>query len=119
MAYFSPGTMADDLERLLGGDRRPHHLLDVSGISYLPDIHAYRPAFPPQPLLFVATPSIGIDAGHKGTVADDLGFGAARPRGSVMSAILAGSICFNTSTAVEVISSILRSTSNYCRHVRM
>ncbi|WP_454634711.1 hypothetical protein [Bradyrhizobium cenepequi] len=69
--------MADDLERLLTGNRRPHHLLDVFSISYLPDIHAYRLAFPPQPLSFSATPSIGIDAGHKATMAEDRGFAIA------------------------------------------
>jgi hypothetical protein len=118
MADFSPGTMADDLERLLGGDRRAHYLLDVCSISYLPDIHVYRLAFPPEPLLFVATSSIGIDAGHKGTVAQDGGFAIARPR--VRSKRdPGGSIRFNTSIHIEIISSILRPISNYPRQPRM
>src|ERR1700704_948505 len=32
--------MADDLERLLAGDRRPHHLLDVLGFPYFERVHA-------------------------------------------------------------------------------
>ena len=34
--------MADNLERLLAGDRRPHHLLDIFGVTYLESVHASR-----------------------------------------------------------------------------
>jgi hypothetical protein len=33
--------MADDLKRLLAGNRSAHHLLDVFGVSYLERIHAF------------------------------------------------------------------------------
>jgi hypothetical protein len=33
------GAMADDLQRLLAGNRRAHHLLDVPGITYFESIH--------------------------------------------------------------------------------
>jgi hypothetical protein len=118
MADSSPGTMADDLERLLTGDRRPHHLLDVFSISYLPDIHAYRLALPPQPLLFSTTPSIGIDAGHKGTMAEDRRFAIARPR-SIGARSWHPLSRGYTSINIETISSILRPISNYHRQVRM
>jgi hypothetical protein len=41
--------MADDLERLLGRDRRPHRHLDVLGVTYFQDIHANPPALPDHP----------------------------------------------------------------------
>jgi hypothetical protein len=31
--------MADDLQRLVAGDRRAHHLFDVLGVTYLESIH--------------------------------------------------------------------------------
>ena len=34
--------MADDLERLLAGDRRAHHLLDILGVTYFQGIHGSR-----------------------------------------------------------------------------
>jgi hypothetical protein len=105
MTNSTPGTMADDLERLLAGDRRPHHLLDVFSISYLPDIHAYRLAFPPQPLLFSATPSIGIDAGHKGTVAEDGGLAVAPPPAIDSARDPGACIRRNTSINIETICS--------------
>ena len=40
MADRALGAMADDLQRLLAGDRRAHHLFDVFGVSYLERIHA-------------------------------------------------------------------------------
>ena len=39
LADLPPRAMADDLQRLLAGDRRPHHLLDVLGVTYLESVH--------------------------------------------------------------------------------
>ena len=36
------GAMADDFQRLLAGDRRAHHLLDIPGVSYFQGIHVAR-----------------------------------------------------------------------------
>jgi hypothetical protein len=33
------GAMPDDLERLLIGDRRAHHLLDIGCIPYFEGVH--------------------------------------------------------------------------------
>src|SRR5262249_1931499 len=118
MADSSPGTMADDLERLLGGDRCPHHLLDVFSISYLPDVYAYRPAFPPQPLLVSTIPSIGIDAGHKGGHGGRQSF-RHHPLATDSGRDPGDSICMDASTNIEAISSILRPISNYLRPPRM
>ena len=43
------GAMADDLQRLLAGDSRAHHLLDIPGIAYFESVHAF--AFPARPSL--------------------------------------------------------------------
>jgi len=43
--------MADDLERLLASDRRPHHLLDIFGVTNLQDIHANCPVSSEPPVL--------------------------------------------------------------------
>ena len=43
MADRALGAMADDLQRLVVGDRRAHHLFDVLGVSYLESIHAFKP----------------------------------------------------------------------------
>ena len=40
MADAALGAMADDLERLLVGNRRAHHRFDVFGVSYFERIHA-------------------------------------------------------------------------------
>src|SRR5262249_30282453 len=67
LADLPLGTMADDLERLVVRDRRPHHRLDVSGVTYLQDIHldprllgklsAMRPhRRPPETLLAAQAP---------------------------------------------------------------
>jgi hypothetical protein len=42
--------MADDLERLVIGDRRPHHLLDIPGVTYPQRVHNV----PPCPLLLTS-----------------------------------------------------------------
>ena len=40
---LAPGAVADDLERLLGGNRRPHRLLDIAGVSYFQDVQTLAP----------------------------------------------------------------------------
>ena len=37
------GAMADDLQRLLAGDRRAHHLFDVLGVTYFQGVHDVTP----------------------------------------------------------------------------
>ena len=40
LADLALGAMADDLQRLLAGDRRAHHLLDILGVTYFESIHS-------------------------------------------------------------------------------
>ena len=69
LADLALGAMADDLERLLGGDRRPHRLLDIAGVSYLQDVQTLRPSRasgrPYRGQSASNHPSIGVAAGHK------------------------------------------------------
>ena len=44
MADRALGAMADDLQRLLAGDRRAHHLFDVLGVTYLESVHGSNPS---------------------------------------------------------------------------
>jgi hypothetical protein len=66
--------VADDFERLLRGNRRPHRLLDIGRVTYFQDIHGLPPRphpvtgvsrLSPPPPAFVIL-SNGMDAGHKG-----------------------------------------------------
>jgi hypothetical protein len=41
--------MADDLERLLAGESRAHHLLDIARVTYPECVHAFRHAFLARP----------------------------------------------------------------------
>jgi hypothetical protein len=50
--------MADDLQRLLAGDRRAHRLLDIPGVTYFQSVHANRLAFiavPPSAKRYAAS----------------------------------------------------------------
>jgi hypothetical protein len=43
--------MADDFQRLVAGNRRAHHLLDIPGIAYFESVHALRLGFRLRPYL--------------------------------------------------------------------
>ncbi len=45
LADQPPGAMADDFQRLVAGNRRAHHLLDILGIAYFESVHPLRLAF--------------------------------------------------------------------------
>jgi len=47
LADPAPGTMADDLERLVVGEGRPHRLFDIRCVTYFQGIHANRLAVTP------------------------------------------------------------------------
>jgi hypothetical protein len=71
MADSAPGTVADDLERLVAGDRRPHRGLDIGGVTYLQDVHvnpAPRTSLSDDAAASPSSelPSSRMRAGHKG-----------------------------------------------------
>jgi hypothetical protein len=66
--------VTDDFKRLVAGDRRAHHLLDILGIAYFQGIHTIRLAVLARPSLEKARlaaaihpfpPSKDVNAAHK------------------------------------------------------